>query len=142
MHACGYQWCRLCGKGDYDFDAALHYSRGGCRGRWNLNQEDELRDIPIDAPLAPVTPDNLAVVVADRNVAVPRLFPLDVDRDSERDRVIDECPHYWQKQTGVDRRRWICELCRSHLPRLWACTTRCETRLCMRCRDQNQWASR
>ncbi|OPB44888.1 hypothetical protein A0O28_0090260 [Trichoderma guizhouense] len=74
--------------------------------RWNLNQEDELRDIPIDAPLAPVTPDNLAVVVADnvaatpeqtpnnlavvvadRNVAVPRLFPLDVDRDSERDRA-------------------------------------------------------
>lgn len=116
-------------------------SRGGSRGRWNLNQEDELRDIPIDAPLAPVTPDNLAVVVADNvaatpeqtpnnlavvvfdrnvaatleqtpnNLAVPRLFPLDVDRDSERDRVIDECPHYWQKRTGVDRRRCAEPIC-------------------------------
>ncbi|PKK46189.1 hypothetical protein CI102_8002 [Trichoderma harzianum] len=90
------------------------------------------------------TPDNLAVVVADRTVAVSRLFPLGVDRDPERERVIDHCAHYsvLADANRADRRRWICELCRSHLPRLWACTTRCETRLCMRCRDQNQWVNR
>lgn len=65
--------------------------------------------------MAPATPDNLAVVVADRNVAatpeqtpnnlavvadrnvaVSRLFPLGVDRDPERERVIDNCAHYWR----------------------------------------------